>query len=84
MAAPASVDFTGCRVRWLGDSIWSRAREDQPLVEIPRGSEGTVAEFVGTNEFGEAYRMAFDNGAQFATFLPAPWAIEVVDRPPSP
>lgn len=81
MAAPTSTDFTGCRVRWLGDSIWSRASEDQQHVEIPRGSEGTVTGFICTNESGDCYTITFDSGAQFTTFLPAPWAVEVIGSP---
>lgn len=85
---PADETYVGWRVRWLATtSMWCRTPGDEPDIEISKGTEGTVSEFVVADRAGgRAYRIAFDNGALFTTYLPAPWAIQLTrgDEPPEP
>lgn len=84
--SPASESYVGWRARWLGTSMWCRTLGDEPDIEISRGTEGTVTEFVREDYAGRGYRITFDNGAVFGTSLPAPWAIELTpgDNQPEP
>lgn len=70
--------YVGWHARWLSTSMWYRTPGDRPDIEISRGTEGTVTEFIVANPAGcRADRIAFDNGALFTTYLPTPWAIEL-------
>lgn len=84
---PADKDYVGWRVRWLGNSIWCCTPGDEPDIEVSKGTEGTVTEFVRAGTPGSyGYRITFDNGAVFGTYLPAPWAIQLTrgDEPFDP
>lgn len=76
---PAHESYVGWRARWLGStSMWCRTPGDAPDIEISQGIKGTVTEFVVADRAGgRVYRIAFDNGALFSTYLPAPWAIQL-------
>ncbi|MGQ0773814.1 MAG: hypothetical protein ACT4NY_05265 [Pseudonocardiales bacterium] len=83
---PAHESYVGWHARWLGPtSMWCRTPGDVPDIEISQGTEGTVTEFVVADRAGgRVYRIAFDNGALFSTYLPAPWAIALTapNEPP--
>jgi hypothetical protein len=52
-------------------------------VRIAHGDLGTVTEFIGPDQLGEAYRIQFDSGAEFVISLPQPHAVAVlVDNTP--
>ncbi|MGQ0773108.1 MAG: hypothetical protein ACT4NY_01595 [Pseudonocardiales bacterium] len=78
---PPDGDFRGWRVTWLADSMWVRTPGDRPDIEITRGCEGVVTEYVRPGGDGDhGYRIVFDNGAVFGTYLPAPRVIGL-ERP---
>lgn len=58
--------------------MWVRTPGDRPDMEISQGCQGTVTEYVRPGTSGsDGYRITFDNGAVFGTYLPAPWAIRL-------
>ncbi|MGH4013259.1 MAG: hypothetical protein ACRDSL_04865 [Pseudonocardiaceae bacterium] len=78
-------NYVGWRVRWLGTSMWCRTPGDEPDIEISRGTEGTVTEYVREGSPGShGYWITFDNGAVFGTYLPAPWALQLTPGDDSP
>jgi hypothetical protein len=85
---PAHENYVGWHARWLAtSSMWCRTPHDQPDIEISHGITGTVTEFVVADRSGgRAYRITFDNGAVFTTYLPAPWLIKLTrdDAAPEP
>ncbi|MGH3931929.1 MAG: hypothetical protein ACRDTF_18365 [Pseudonocardiaceae bacterium] len=74
---PPGADYRGWRVTWLSpDSMWCRTPGDRSDIEISQGCQGTVTEYVQPGTPGShGYRIAFDNGAVFGTYLPAPQVI---------
>jgi len=85
---PADESYIGWRARWLANSsMWCRTPGDEPDLEVSNGLDGTVTEFVAADRSGgSVYRITFDNGAVFTTYLPSPWLIELTPGgvPPEP
>lgn len=76
---PPEADYRGWRARWLSpDPMYCRTPGDRPDIEISQGCEGTVTEYVRPGTPGHyGYRITFDNGAVFGTYLPAPRVIRL-------
>ena len=72
-------DYRGWRATWLAkNSMWVHTPGNPPDIEISHGCQGTVTDYVRPGTSGShGYRITFDNGAVFGTYLPAPWAIRL-------